>query len=257
VAMGFADLPYDIPHLRLEAALAEAHARIGWYRAVANIQHAYAINAFLAEVAHAAGVDHRTLLLGLLPPDRRFEAPRWNYDGEAQAHPVDAARFRRVIEAACARAGWGRKLPRGEGLGLAVARSFLSYVAVVMRVRVKDGAIAIPRVDVAIDCGFVANPDRVRAQLEGAVVMGLSNALHGAITFQGGEVEQANFHQYAPVRLDASPRAIHTWLLPSDHPPGGVGEAGVPPVAPALVNALFAATGRRVRDLPVATQLQG
>jgi isoquinoline 1-oxidoreductase beta subunit len=118
-----------------------------------------------------------------------------------------------------------------------------------------DGSIAIPRVDVAIDAGFIAHPERVRSQLEGATIMGLGNALLSEITFKDGRVVQSNFDGYRVMRMDAAPREIHVHIVPSDGKPGGVGEPGVPPTAPALCNAIFAATGRRIRQLPVAAQL--
>jgi len=258
LGMGVTDFPYVIPNRRAETGTGAAHVRIGWFRAVANIQHGFAINSFTAEIATAAGRDHKALLLELLGgAERAFEAPKWNYDGKAGVHPVDRDRLRAVIEKATKEAGWGKSLPLGHGLGLAVHRSFLSYVATVIHVAVDhEGNLTIPRVDMAIDCGFVANPDRVRAQLEGSVIMGLSSALHGAVTFKAGKAEQSNFHDYPVVRLDASPQAIHSWLLPSDHPAGGVGEPGIPPIAPALTNAIAAAIGKRIRTLPVAEQLK-
>lgn len=257
LGMGLVDFPYAIPNVQMEAALAEPHVRIGWYRAVANLQHAFSINAFLAQLAHETGRDHRALLLELLGADRQFEAPRWNYDDPTGGHPVDTARLKRVLNLVCDKAGWGRALPKGEGLGLAIHRSFLSYAAVVVHAKVgPKGELQLPRVDAALDCGFIANPDRVRAQLEGSVVMGLSNALHGMITFRAGQAEQDNFHTYPVLRCDETPRTIATHLVASDAPAGGVGEAGVPPVGPALCNAIFAATGVPIRRWPVMEQLR-
>lgn len=257
LGMGLLDLPYAIPHLRIEAGWAEPHVRIGWYRAVANLQHAFAINAFLAELADRTGRDHRSLLLEILGGNRQFKAPRWNYEDPTGGHLVDTARLRRVVNLVCEEGGWGRPLPKGEGRGLAVHRSFLSYAAVVVHAKVgARGELEIPRVDIALDCGFVANPDRVRAQLEGAVVMGLGNALHGSITFREGQAQQDNFHSYPVLRCDETPRVIATHLVPADEPPGGVGEAGVPPVGPALCNAIAAATGVPVRRWPVMGQLR-
>ncbi len=257
LGMGVTDLPYDIPNMRIETGPADAHVRIGWYRAVANIQQAFAINSFVAELAAAVGRDPKEMLLALIGAPRRFEAPKWNYGAEGGTlHPVDTGRLRRVIEVAAEKAGWGRRLRPGHGLGIAAHRSFLSYVATVVEVAIDaDGNLTIPRVDSAIDCGFVANPDRVRAQLEGAAVMALSNTLYGAITFKDGRVEQSNFHDYQVVRLNAAPKQVHSWILDSEHPSGGVGEAGVPPFAPALCNAIHAAIGKRIRHLPIADQL--
>lgn len=261
LGLGFIDLPYDIANIRLENPEAAAHVRIGWYRSVDNIQHAFATCSFADELAHAAGRDPRDYLLELLGAPRHVDLTRggakvWNYTDPIDLFPIDTGRHRRVVELVAERAGWGRKLAPGHGRGIAVHRSFVTYVASVVEVAVsKQGQVSIPRVDLAIDCGFVAHPERVRAQLEGAAVMSLGNALVGQVTFKAGRAQQGNFNDYQVLRINAAPRETHVYIVPSDAPPGGVGETAVPPVAPALCNAIFAATGRRIRSLPIGNQL--
>lgn len=259
-AMSAINMPYRIPNVRVETAEVEAHARIGWFRSVANIPHAFAAQCFIAELAHRAGRDHRQFALDLIGPARQIDpgtlADTWNYTESPERYPYDTGRLRGVIEAACQGAGWGRTLPKGHGLGLAFCYSFMSYAATVVEVAVQDsGEAHVVAVDMALDCGPQINPDRIRAQMEGGAIMGLSLALLGEISFGKGRVKQGNFHDYQVLRHDASPRVIRTHLINDDHqlPPGGVGEPPVPPVAPALCNAIFAATGKRVRSLPVRT----
>jgi isoquinoline 1-oxidoreductase beta subunit len=262
LGLGLTGLPYAIPNVRIENAQATAHARIGWLRSVNNIQHAFATQSFIAEIAQAQGRDHRDLLVELLGADRKIDPVQlgepWNHGESPERYPIDTGRLRRVIERATQEAKWGRKMPEGQGLGLAAHYSFVTYVAAVVEVSVDaKGDITIPRIDVAVDCGPTVNPDRVRSQIEGACVMGLSQAVVSEITFKDGRAEQDNFHQFEVARMNLAPKKIVVHIMPStyDTPLGGVGEPGVPVVAPALLNAIAAATGKRIRQLPLRGQL--
>lgn len=262
MGMGIRNMPFDIPAIQQENGEAEGHIRIGWFRSVYNVPHAFAIQSFVAELADLAGKDHRDFLLELLGPDRKIDPGKediFNYGEDPARYPIDTARYRAVIERATKEAGWGKKMPPNRGLGLAVHNSFVSYCAIVMDVEVSEGGdVIVHRADVAFDCGPQINPDRVAAQLEGACVMGTGIALMTQITAKDGRIQQDNFHQYLVPRINESPREIHVYAVNNDLdiPIGGVGEPGLPPVAPALCNAIFAATGKRIRTLPVADQLK-
>lgn len=257
--MGLVDTPIDVANMSIEAGEAKAHTRIGWFRAVSNIPRAFGVQSFIAELAAELGRDPKDMLLELIGPDRVIDPVAmdmkdlWNYGEPYEEFPNDTARLRTVVELAAEKAGWGSELPAGEGLGIAVHRSFVTYVASVVKVKVADdGRITIPEVHTAIDCGYCINPERVKAQMEGAAVMGMTVAMHSGINHENGAVTNSNFHDYPVARMDAYPQKVHTHIV--EHPfsvhATGVGEPGVPPFAPALANAIFAATGKRFRDTP-------
>jgi isoquinoline 1-oxidoreductase beta subunit len=253
---GWTDIPYDLPNLRIENGPAKAHVRIGWLRSVANIYHAFGIQCFTDELAHAAGRDPLEYLLDLIGQPRTidFKGVEYpNYGASLETYPWETGRLRHVTELVAEKSGWGkRKHGKGTGVGIAAHKSFLTYVATVVEVEVNDqGEVRISRVDVALDAGLVVNPEATRAQFEGAAVFGTSVARTGEITATKGVIDQSNFQDYPVARINEVPGQTNVYIVDSDAPPAGVGEPGVPPFIAAFCNAIFAATGKRVRDLPI------
>lgn len=263
LGMGLVDVPFAIPNLRCENGAAAAHTRIGWFRSVSNIPHGFAVQSMVGEIAHATGRDPKEVLLELIGPPRKIDLRNsvsgfWNYGDPVDTYPIDTARLARVTEIAAQGAGWGKQLPKGHGMGIATHRSFLSYVSTVVEVSVDDkGNLSVPNVTTAIDCGFWVNPERIRSQIEGAAVMGLGLAKYGEITFKNGVPQQSNFDGFQLLRINEAPVQTHVHIVPATQeiPSSGVGEPGLPPFAPALCNAIFAATGKRIRRLPIGQQL--
>lgn len=265
IGMGLEDMPFDIPNVRAEQCKAFAHTRVGWFRSVSHIPRAFAVQSITAELAAELGRDQKDFLLEILGPSRKLdwqsaglEQDFWNHGEPTSEFPYDVGRMRNVIELAADKAGWGRSLPTGEGLGIAGHRSFVTYIATVVHAKVEeDGTVRVPEAFVAIDCGYLANPERVRSQMQGACVFGMTAALYGGVTYENGAVQESNFHDYGMVRANNFPETVYTLIV--EHPfsvhATGVGEPGVPPFIPALTNAIFNATGKRIRNLPIGDQL--
>lgn len=227
------DHPYDIPNQRLAYGRREPGPQVWFRRSVGHSQNVFFMEGLIDEMAAAARQDPFEFRRGLLGKSPRHKA---------------------VLEAAAQKAGWGQPLPAGRARGIAVALSFGSYVAEVAEVSVApDGTPRVHRVVAAVDCGMVVNPEIIRRQIEGSIAMGLSAALHEQVTFQDGRPQQANFNTYPLLRMAEMP-AVEVHILPSTQDPGGIGEPATPPLAPAVVNAIFAATGKRLRSLPISTQ---
>ncbi len=226
---GAADVLYGFPNLQVDLHTPKIGVPVQWWRSVGHSHTGFSVEAFFDEVAHAGGKDPYELRRKLLAKQPRMKA---------------------VLELAAQKANWGSKLPAGVGRGIATHFSFDSYVAQVVEASVEKGAVKVHRVVCAVDCGLVINPDTVRAQMEGGIIFGLTAALKTEITLKDGRVEQGNFHDYQMLRIFESPE-IEVHIVPSGENPTGVGEPGVPPVAPALANAIFAVTGKRVRRLPI------
>jgi isoquinoline 1-oxidoreductase subunit beta len=253
MSLGWTPFPFDVPNVRAENGKATAHVRIGWLRSVANIYHAFAVQSFANELAYAANRDPYEYLMELIGPPRVLEQGG-QVSPVAEKYPFDIGRLRHVAEMAAEKAQWGkRKLGKGSGMGIAVHRSFLTYVATVVEAEVdSEGSIRIPHVHTVVDAGIVANPEMVRQQFEGAAVFGTSIARTGEITATDGAIDQSNFSDYPVARMNDAPYRTDIHIVESMAAPAGVGEPGVPPFVPALCNAIFAATGKRVRELPLS-----
>ncbi|HLZ49558.1 MAG TPA: xanthine dehydrogenase family protein molybdopterin-binding subunit [Candidatus Acidoferrum sp.] len=226
---GAADLLYGIPNLQVDLHTPKIGVPVQWWRSVGHSHTGFSVEAFFDEVAHLGGKDPYQLRRKLLAAQPRMLA---------------------TLDLAAQKAGWGAPLPKGVGRGIATHFSFDSYVAQVIEASVEKGAVRVHRIVCAVDCGTVVNPNQVRAQMEGGIIYGLSAALKSEITLENGRVQQSNFHDFEVIRMSEAP-PIEVHIVPSDERPTGVGEPGVPPVASALANALFAATGKRVRHLPI------
>jgi len=257
---GVLDVALAAPNVQAEACKAPVHSRVGWFRSVYNIFHAFGVGSFIDEIAHARGTDPRDTWLEIIGPARQsslrdlgiHQLPKYGQD--LAKHPVDAGRLRDVITTVTMAAGWNER--EGRFLGLAAHRSFVSYTAVVISVVADPQRVfRIDEAWIAMDAGTVVNKERVHAQMEGSIIMGISNVLYGGITMKNGAVEQTNYRDARVARYRDAPQKIHTILVPSTAPPSGVGEPGVPPVGPALANAIFSLTGKRIREVPLARAL--
>ncbi len=256
--LGLTDLPFDVPNIRAENGPADAHVRIGWFRAVSNNFHAFAAHSFADEMAKAAGRDSLEFLLDLLGPGKVLDLKAQgvdysNYGAPYDKYPIDTRRLRQVLEVAGERSGWGKRKPgNGWGMGIAAHRSFNTYVASVVEVEVDaKGVVKVPRIEQVVDAGVIVNPDRVRSQMEGAAVMAVGLARTGEITAAGGRIRQSNFHDFQVARMSDAPYQVNVHFVESDALPTGVGEPGLPPVLAAFGNAIHAATGKTRARVPV------
>jgi isoquinoline 1-oxidoreductase beta subunit len=226
---GAVAMPYDIPNVHVDLSIADAGIPAGFFRSVNNSYNAFAVETFIDELAHAAKKDPYQFRRALLTRSPRHLA---------------------ALDLAAERAGWGTPLPAGRARGIAVHTSFASYVAEVAEVSLDAAGMArVHRVVCAVDCGPVVNPAILEAQMQGAIVMGLTAALFGEINIENGRVRQSNFSDYRMLKLAEMP-VIEVYVVPGDNPQGGAGEPALPPIAPAVGNALFALTGKRIRKLP-------
>jgi len=239
---GMTNIPYNIDNIRCENGEAIAHVRIGWLRSVYNIIHGFSVNVFADELAAAAKMNALEFRLSLIGNDRIYAS-----DTE---YRLNTARLKNVLKIAANNAGWGKKLPKGHGLGLAVHYSFYSYVASVVEVSVIENKLKVHNVNSVIDCGRVVNTNTIKAQMEGAAIFGMSLAYYGKITAKNGIIEQSNYHDYKMLRINEAPD-IQVEIVKSEDIPTGVGEPGVPVIAPAIINAIYNATGKRYKNLPL------
>ena len=258
LAQGWTDIPYDLPNLSIENGPAKAHVRIGWLRSVANIYHGFGIQCFTDELAHRAKRDPYEYLLDLIGPARTIDFKNVdypNYGASLTDYPWETGRLRHVTELVADKSGWAKKKSvKGHGFGIAAHKSFLTYVGTVVEVEVNDqGEIRIPQVDYAVDAGLVANRTITTAQFEGAAVFGTSIVRTGEITAKNGVIQQSNFNDYPVARISEAPKQTNVHIVDSSAPPAGVGEPGVPPFVAAFCNAIYAATGKRVRSLPLSS----
>lgn len=243
LGMGFTNNPYDIENIQIENAKAESHLRIGWLRSVSNIISGFGINSFVDELAILSGKDAIDFRLDLLGKDK--------VSTDKSPHPFNTARLKNVLLEAKKLSKWGRELPEGHGLGVAIHYSFYSYVATVVEVSVKSEKVKVENIYSVLDCGMYVNRDAVINQMEGAAIFGMSLTMFGKISTKKGVVEQSNFHDYQMTRMIDAPN-IHVHLVDNEEDPTGVGEPGVPPISAAITNAIFNASGKRVRSLPLS-----
>lgn len=236
------NIPYVLPNMKVATGKAPAHVRIGWLRSVINIPHGFSVNVFIDELAAQAGEDPLEFRLKLIGPDR--------IEDTNNEYKYDTARLKNVLKKAAKNASWGSPLPKGHARGIALQYSFLSYVASVVEVSVKNGKVNVEKIHTVIDCGLAINKDTINSQMQGAAIFGMSLAYYGKITAKDGAIEQNNFNDYQMIRMAQAPD-VHVEIIESDAKPTGVGEPGVPVIAPAIVNAIYAATGKRYRSLPL------
>ena len=222
LGMGLVDMPFDIANIRCENPEAAAHTRIGWFRSVSNIPHAFAVQTMVAEIAHETGRDPKDMLLELIGPARIVDIGQ-AVEGSLGLRRAAVEAIRSMPGGCAAWWNWSRTkasgagtVPKGHGLGIAVHRSFVSYIATIVEVAVDDkGKLTVPRVDTAIDCGTFVNPERIQSQIEGAAIMGLSLAKYGEITFKNGRVMQGNFDDFPVARIDEAPLVTNVYIMPS------------------------------------------
>ena len=227
---GAKDIPYEIQNILVDLHTPKIDVPVLWWRSVGHSHTAFVVESFMDELAHAAGKDPLEFRRDLLAKQPRHKA---------------------VLELTAEKAGWGTPMAEGHGRGIALHKSFGSFVAQVAEVSVtNEGNIKVHRVVCGVDCGRVVNPNTVEAQMESAIAFGLTAALYGEITMKDGRVQQGNFNNYRLLRLIAMPK-VEVHMIQSQEPPSGVGEPGVPPIAPAIGNAIFAVTGKRIRSLPM------